>query len=72
MSSLEIASFRMVLTSLVETSSPDLVVRDSLKKYFNKNHYDYKFDLKKEYEDCLLISSLTLMINDLSLEIKIH
>jgi hypothetical protein len=26
----------MVLTSLVETSSPDLVAKDSLKKYFNK------------------------------------
>ena len=39
LSSLEIASFRMVLTSLVETSSPDLVVRDSLKKYFNKKEF---------------------------------
>tara|TARA_B100001093_G_scaffold518727_1_gene604650 strand:+ start:1010 stop:2266 length:1257 start_codon:yes stop_codon:yes gene_type:complete len=42
------------------------VKRKVAKKYFNKNHYDYKFDLKKEYEDCLLISSCKFLFCDTS------
>ena len=36
LSSLFMASFKIVLTSLVETSSPESVVNDSLKKYFKE------------------------------------
>jgi putative glycosyltransferase (TIGR04372 family) len=42
------------------------IKRKVSKKYFNKNHYDYKFNLKKNYEDALIISSCKFLLCDTS------